>query len=184
MLNSIRTAGFVTILLACMSPAMAHPGHAGFGDLSSGLMHPMTGLDHLVTILACGALAAALAGPVICRLPLLFAVSMLLGGILGVLGAWTASAEYALMLSVPAVCLLLVAQRRAGFQLAAAIVLGTGLLHGASHGAELPTGASPVAFFAGFLISTLLLLAIGLMLSLAVSHIYRASDQVPSQSKR
>lgn len=183
MLSKIRTAGFMAVLLAGATPAMAHPGHAGLGDLSAGLLHPMTGLDHLATILTCGALAAALAGSAVWRIPLLFAVAMLAGGVSGVLGAWTANAEIALMLSVPAVCLLLIARQRAGLHLAGAVVLGVGLLHGAAHGAELPDGANPVSFFAGFLTSTLILLAMGHMLFRATSSILRASHQLRDLSK-
>lgn len=164
MTNRIGFAAGVALPLAITSQAMAHPGHEVLGGLSSGFIHPLSGPDHLLAILACGGLAAVLAGRAVWIIPALFTLAMLAGGVLGALGAWTAHAEHALFLSVPAICLLLVPRLRVGLPLAAATTVLAGLLHGAAHGAELQAGMDPFGYFAGFVACTAVLLGSGVAL--------------------
>ena len=42
-----------TALLTASATAMAHPGHTE-GGFTSGLLHPMLGLDHLLAMAAIG----------------------------------------------------------------------------------------------------------------------------------
>lgn len=48
---------FAVFLLMLALPAFAHPGHDS-NPLQDGLLHPLTGLDHLLMLLGTGALAA------------------------------------------------------------------------------------------------------------------------------
>lgn len=164
MKRTFRLATGAALLLVFASPALAHPGHSGAGDLASGLLHPWSGIDHLLAICASGALAAALGNRAVWAFPALFAVTMLLGGVLGAHGVWSAHAEYVLALSVPGLLLLLLARRWAGYTCAAVTTAFVGLFHGAAHGAELPAGADPIAYFAGFLLSAIMLLGMGVAL--------------------
>ena len=43
-------------LLLLPALAQAHPGHGGDAGFIAGVMHPLTGLDHLLGIVAAGAL--------------------------------------------------------------------------------------------------------------------------------
>ena len=54
--------------------------------LVSGILHPLTGTDHLIAIVAVGIWGAQLGGaPAIWMLPITFPVVMAFGGVLGVL---------------------------------------------------------------------------------------------------
>ena len=45
---------FATAFLAAASlPALAHPGHVEMG-FADGMLHPLTGIDHLLALLAAG----------------------------------------------------------------------------------------------------------------------------------
>lgn len=48
---------FALFLLMLALPAFAHPGHDA-NPLQDGLLHPLTGLDHLLMLLGTGVLAA------------------------------------------------------------------------------------------------------------------------------
>lgn len=50
-----KTLAFALLLIAV--PAFAHPGHDS-NPLQDGLLHPLTGLDHLLMLLGTGVLAA------------------------------------------------------------------------------------------------------------------------------
>ncbi len=64
--------------LLTMLVSFAH----GFG--STGFLHPLTGLDHLLAMIAVGAWSAQLGGKDIYLVALSFLVMMLLGGIIGI----------------------------------------------------------------------------------------------------
>ncbi len=88
-LRSARTwtatalAGTAGVLLA-PSPAGAHTGHPVDG-LVDGVLHPLTGPDHLLAMVAVGVLAAVTGG-VAWWAPATFLGGMLAGGVAGVVG--------------------------------------------------------------------------------------------------
>ena len=62
----------------------AHAETGLAGGLASGIMHPVTGLDHLVAMVAVGIWGAQLGRPAIWILPITFPIVMALGGLLGI----------------------------------------------------------------------------------------------------
>lgn len=70
----------------------------GFG-WREGFSHPLTGWDHLVTMLAVGIWAAQLRGRAIWMLPLAFVGVMSLGGLAGSMGISIPSVEGLILLS-------------------------------------------------------------------------------------
>ena len=73
---------------ACLAPAVAfaHPGPGPYMGLVPGFMHPLTGADHLLVMVAVGILAATLGGRALRALPLTFLAVMALGSVLGING--------------------------------------------------------------------------------------------------
>ena len=51
---------FVAFLVFAPIAALAHPGHDGAGGLVHGFVHPVTGIDHVLAMIAVGVLAAQL----------------------------------------------------------------------------------------------------------------------------
>ncbi len=147
-----KTVALALLLVAV--PAFAHPGHDA-NPLQDGLLHPLTGIDHLLMLLGTGVLAA-LTGRNL-ALPLLTLCAMFGGALLGQLFGGVIGMETMIIgsLLVAAADMLL-----PGRQMVLALAMPLfALLHGWAHGVE----ASPGSFWlfsAGFVaVSGVLLLA-------------------------
>jgi urease accessory protein len=151
-LCSIAAAGMVLA-----SPASAHEQAGVGGGLVSGLLHPLTGLDHLIAMVAVGLWGAQLGAPAIWVLPITFPIVMALGGVLGVLRIPLPMPEVAIALSALVLGIVIAMRLRLPFVVAAAIVGVFAVFHGHAHGLELPGSASPLAYGIGFVTSTGLL---------------------------
>jgi HupE/UreJ protein len=81
------------------STANAHSETGTVGGFLSGFLHPLTGLDHVVAMVAVGLWGAFLGAPAIWILPLIFPVVMALGGALGILGVPMPGIETGIALS-------------------------------------------------------------------------------------
>ena len=90
MTKLLRTLRLAPLLLAAAPLAQAHPGHAPF-DFVSGLLHPLTGWDHLVAMVGVGLWAAQLGGRARWLVPLAFVGVMALGAVLAISGFGAAS---------------------------------------------------------------------------------------------
>ncbi len=155
--------------LLASGPALAHPGHdvASVGaSLASGLLHPLTGADHLLAMVAVGvwsalAVRGAGAGGGVLRLPLAFVALMLVGAALGLAGVALSAVEPMIAASLLVIGLLVALRARLPVGVAMALVGGFALFHGHAHGAELPAsaGALPavLAYVGGFALATMAL---------------------------
>ena len=85
------------ILLA--TPALAHPVQGVAVGFSTGFLHPLTGPDHVVAMVAVGMWGAVLGAPAIWLLPIVFPLVMAFGGVLGVLGMPLPGVEIGVALS-------------------------------------------------------------------------------------
>ena len=87
MRRSVARHALVAMALAALGPpALAHVEQAQAAGLLSGLAHPVSGLDHVLAMVAVGLWGAQLGAPAIWLLPLTFPIVMALGGLLGLLG--------------------------------------------------------------------------------------------------
>lgn len=147
-------------------PAFAHAGDALTGGFVSGFLHPLTGPDHLLAMVAVGLWGAFLGRPLVYLLPVIFPTVMAVGGVLAMAGAPAPPIELGIALSVVLLGAAIAAAFRAPVWLAAVLVGLFGLFHGYAHGLELPTAADPVGYSAGFVLATGLLHIIGIGLGL------------------
>lgn len=160
--------------------ALAHPGHgigAGinqggvFAGLGAGFVHPFTGLDHLLAMLAVGLWAAQQGGRARWALPLTFLGTLAGGAVLGLVqvGTGLASVEPLIAASVLVLGFLISLSARIPLAVSASLVGLFGVWHGYAHGSELASqhaAALPAtAFFAGFLLASALLHAAGLLVA-------------------
>ena len=163
------SAGVAAVLLAA-SPAAAHTGR-GPGGIIDGIVHPLTGADHLLAMLAVG-VVAVIAAPRgrIWPAPVAFVGGMVAGGVAGMAGAPLPGAEPLIIASVLVlgVAIAAAAAGERGHWLLAALVVA-GLAHGHAHGAEAPGAANPVAYIAGFVAASSALHVVGV----AVGRIIR-----------
>lgn len=139
--------------------AQAHTGVVPPTGFAQGLLHPLTGLDHLLAALGVG-LWATLQHPAARRhLPWIFLSALLVGLPLGF--AWpTPVAPAGTLASVLllGIALMLTLRPPAAFSLLLVVLLG--LVHGHVHGTELSPGAN-LPYVTGLMASTALLTATG-----------------------
>jgi urease accessory protein len=145
--------------------AMAHPGHhdATGNMLLTGLLHPLTGTDHLLAMLAVGLWAATggMSRRAALGTPLSFLVLLFLGAMAGMAIADIPAIEPMIIASLFVLGLLL-ASRVTTPPWAGPVLVGAfALFHGIAHGAELVPGGSAAGYVAGFMFSTLTLLLTG-----------------------
>jgi urease accessory protein len=169
----VRRAGFGLALLGGAGAALAHPGHGG--DVAAGLLHPFTGLDHLLAMVAVG-LWAAVGLPAQRRVwaPLVLVASM-------VAGAWAAQGQFApgwieamVAASVVGMGVMLAAGNRLPALPGLVLIAMVGALHGAVHGFE-STALAPAGYVSGLAGATALLQAIGLVAGAGLRRLGRGA---------
>ena len=154
------------LLLLLSTPVLAHTGQGVASGLLSGFLHPLTGIDHLLAMVAVGIWGTQLGRPAIWLLPLTFPLVMSIGGVLGVRGASLPAVEFAIAGSAAALGLMIVLAARPPIAAAAVLVGAFAVFHGHAHGTELPGAADPLAYGAGFVLVTGLLHAAGIAIGL------------------
>lgn len=148
--------------------ASAHTETGAIGGFVSGFSHPLTGLDHMVAMVAVGLWGAFLGGRAMWMLPVVFPVVMAFGGALGVLGVPFPGVEIGIAISGVVLGLMVAFAVKPPLWIAAVIVGWFGMFHGHAHGTELPETANALAYSVGFVISTGLLHLSGIALGLLV----------------
>ena len=142
-------------------PLAAHEGGSAAG-LISGLLHPVTGLDHVLAMVAVGIWGAQLGAPAIWVLPVTFPMVMALGGMAGLLGLSLPGVEVGIGLSALLLGAMVAMERRPDLRAAATLVGFFAVFHGYAHGTELPDGQSGLLYSIGFVVSTGLLHGAGI----------------------
>jgi len=142
--------------------AFAHPGVGQAHDLVHGFAHPLTGLDHVIAMLAVGVFAAQLGGRALWLVPATFITVMAAAGIAGMLGVMIPYVETGIALSVVVLGAVIAFAVRVPVAIAMAIVSLFAIFHGHVHGTEMPGSASGILFGFGFVAATAILHAIGI----------------------
>ena len=155
--------GFLALGLVLTCPAWlsAHEDGSAAG-LLSGLSHPVSGVDHILAMVAVGIWGAQLGQPAIWALPVTFPMVMALGGMLGLLGLPLPGVEVGIGLSALLLGLVVALERRPGLAVAGTLVAFFAVFHGHAHGAELPAGQSGLLYSIGFVVATGTLHATGI----------------------
>jgi urease accessory protein len=146
--------------------AWAHVPGGEVAGLVSGLLHPISGSDHVVAMLAVGLWGAQLGAPAIWLLPITFPVVMALGGMLGLLGLHVPGVELGIALSAVTLGIVVLGEARPPSVLAAGLVAVFAVFHGHAHGTELPDGASGLLYSLGFVVATGGIHAVGIAIGL------------------
>ena len=141
---------------------LAHDETGMAEGLLAGLLHPVTGLDHVVAMVAVGLWGAQLGRPAIFLLPIAFPVVMALGGFVGLAGMPLPGVELGIALSAVALGLCVLLKWKPPLLVATAIVGVFAIFHGHAHGTELPEDSSGITYSAGFVVATGCLHAVGI----------------------
>ena len=149
------------VLAVFSSAAAAHPFHAVTGGAAAGFLHPFSGFDHLLAMIAVGLWAARRGGRASWLAPACFVGAMLAGGLAGFAGAAFPATEHLVAGSVLAFGLLLALPRTPSLGAGCAMIAAFGAFHGLAHAAELPASVSAAYYAAGLVAATALLHAAG-----------------------
>jgi urease accessory protein len=168
-----------TVLFA--SAAFAHPGHGGATDMSNGFMHPLSGLDHILAMIAVGLYAAQLGGRSTWMLPAAFVSAMIAGGAMGYAGLSIPMVEQGIALSVIVMGVAIALGLKMPADAGMALVAGFAIFHGHAHGSEGAEAASFAPYAAGFIATTVLLHAVGVMLGRAIDRLEASQSQLIRQ---
>lgn len=160
-----RAALAAALLLAAL-PAWAHEGGGQAAGFLSGILHPVSGLDHVLAMVAVGLWGAQLGAPAIWLLPVAFPLVMAFGGFLGLMGVPLPGVEIGIALSAVLLGVMVATQSKPPLGAAVALVGFFAVFHGHAHGTELPEGASGLLYSVGFVIATGLLHATGIAVGL------------------
>jgi urease accessory protein len=162
-----KAAPLLLLLLAMMpSEAFAHIVKGEAIGFVSGFEHPISGLDHIIAMVAVGLWGAQLGAPAIWLLPVTFPMVMAFGGFLGLIGVPLPGSEIAIALSGVCLGTAVLTEFRPPLWVAAVLVGIFGLFHGYAHGAELPPGQNALLYSIGFILATGLLHATGITIGL------------------
>jgi urease accessory protein len=150
-------------LAACWTQsAFAHIERGQAFGLLSGFMHPLSGADHVLAMVAVGLWGAQLGPPAIWVLPVAFPLVMAAGGMLGFLGVPLPGTEFGIAASAIVLGTAVALELRPALVIAALVVGTFAIFHGYAHGTELPAGESAVLFSVGFVIAPGCLHAVGI----------------------
>ena len=160
-LKKTKLTGAALFLTVLPSAAFAHPAVFHTSPFLDGIAHPLSGLDHILAMVAVGLWAAQQGGRALWAWPAAFVGIMLLGGALGMAGVALPMVEPAIAASVLVLGLLIATASALPVAGGAALVALFALFHGNAHGLEAATGGV-AAYAAGFAIATALLHGAGL----------------------
>ncbi len=156
----------IVVFFALLKPAsvLAHTLGGEAVGFWTGADHPVSGLDHVVAMIAVGLWGAQLGSPALWLLPVTFPMIMAFGGMLGLAGVSIPGVEIGIAASAIALGVLVLREVKPELWVAALIVGFFAVFHGHAHGTELPEGENGLYYSIGFVVATGCLHGVGIAL--------------------
>jgi urease accessory protein len=161
----------LTLLLLSTGSAFAHVGLGHVETFQTGFFHPLSGIDHVLAMVAVGLYAASLGGAALWLVPCAFVGMMIVGGLIGYGGVPLPMVEQAIGLSVVVMGLAIALGARLRTVAAMALVGLFALFHGHAHGSEGAALASFLPYAAGFIAATVGLHMAGIGIGLGLDRL-------------
>src|ERR1700759_4805527 len=137
MRSFLKSRSLWLLALAFVSQSVfAHPGHETSG-IEAGLAHPLSGIDHILAMIAVGLWAFQMQGRALWMVPLTFVSAMAFGGALGVAGVSVPFVEHGIVASVLVLGVFLAVAVRPSAYVTYPLIALCALFHGHAHGTEL-----------------------------------------------
>ncbi len=154
--------------LCLVSPSLyAHTGGHIDHSLISGLLHPLTGIDHLLVLMAVGLIAAKQGGKAMFALPAVFFALMAAGALLNVYAVQIPFVELFIALSLVAFGLLVTINQKQRSKMLFLGVAFFAVFHGYVHATEIPADSSAVQYFSALMLMSLAICLSGCVLGLS-----------------
>lgn len=154
----------LAVLTGALSLAQTGMALAHAGGHHPGWMHPLTGLDHMVAMIAVGAWSAQLGGRAIWLVPTVFVAFMAIGGLIGFELIDLPYTETGVALSVMLLGLAVAFGQQMPVLPAALAIAVFGIAHGYLHGYEMPVENNKILYMFGFLATTAALHIVGVVI--------------------
>ncbi|HEY8158217.1 MAG TPA: HupE/UreJ family protein [Methylobacter sp.] len=156
----MRIKNWLIAVLFLVSPSLyAHTGGQIDHSLVSGMLHPLTGIDHLLVLLAVGLIAAKQGGKAVFAFPAVFFGLMAAGALLSTVAVQIPFVESLIALSLVAFGLLVIANDRLRASTHPIILfLGVSffaVFHGYAHAEEIPAESSAIWYFSSLMLMSL-----------------------------
>ena len=160
----------ITTIPSCLAPAVAfaHPSIGSHVDFAGGFAHPLSGLDHVLAMVAVGMFAAHLGGRALVLLPATFVLVMAAAGGLGMAGIGLPFVELGIALSVIVLGAAIAFRLKAPVVIAMTVVGFFAIFHGHAHGTEMAGLSAGALYGVGFVLATALLHAAGIGIGVAI----------------
>jgi len=156
-MKTITRLLMATGLMVTATAASAHAGHDAGTGFTSGLLHPMLGLDHLLAMAAIGFWSVRQSATLKNSTPLFVIGGMVVGAGIAWGGFSLPGVETGISLSVILAGILIATLAKLPTAVGGSLVAAFMVFHGFAHGSEMPAGAALVAYLAGFSVATLAL---------------------------
>lgn len=140
----------------------AHPLLNESGNLTGGLLHPFSGLDHVIAMLAVSLWAVQRGAQFVWKIPFLFSLMLLAGAVLASTGIQLPLLETFIALSILVLGVLISLQPTVQVLVGMLMMTGFALYHGYAHGIALPAGAINIEYLTGLWLSTALIHGVGI----------------------
>ena len=153
-------------LAALIQPivADAHPLHWSGESIGilSGLAHPITSSDHILTMLAVGLWIGQTSRRTIYLMSLIFVTLMLIGGGLTLIPVEITYAENVMYISALLVGLMMVSGYKVSSLISVSIVGNLALFHGYVHAYDIWLDIDAISYTVGFALATVALITVGI----------------------
>src|SRR5215467_10689182 len=117
-----RSLACVAVLVLESQMAFAHTQKGDAAGFLTGFRHPISGLDHVLAMVAVGLWGAQLGAPAVWLLPVAFPLVMAMGGMLGLMGIPIPGIEYGIAASAILLGCVVMFELRPPLMLAAVLV--------------------------------------------------------------
>ncbi len=146
-------------LLLLSTSASAHIGVSVAHDFSHGVLHPLTGLDHLLAAIAVGLWGAMAGGRRAIVWPLTFVAVMAVATVIGAQGFVIPAIDVLIAATVIALGLLVASAVQPSAIVGALAIGAFAFIHGHAHGGE---GGAALPYLTGLVAATAILHGLGL----------------------
>jgi len=164
--KAVREWMLLALMFVLVARLEAHVQSGQAAGFFTGLKHPISGLDHVLAMIAVGLWGAQLGSPAVWMLPVAFPMMMAFGGFIGLVGLPLPGVEIGIALSAVLLGTVVARESRPSLAVAVLLVAFFAIFHGHAHGTELPKGQSGLTYSIGFVIATGCLHGVGIAIGL------------------
>lgn len=169
--SQLAILNMLGVLLVFPGIAMAHTGIGETAGFMHGLNHPISGVDHVLAMVAVGLWATQIGGRSLWVVPAAFVTVMILGGMIGFSGIAIPFIEEGILVSVLVLGILIAGACKLPTAVSMAIVGFFALFHGYAHGTEMSASIGAASYSAGFVLLTAMAHSIGIASGLGLQKL-------------